>query len=170
MADYLTNTTELTAVADAIREKTGDEGNLIFPNGFVNAIGEISSGASSYNITINLTNPINTSHFDHIDIYAIVDDTRDSVGMFENLEFIQQILNPSSSTVVTLEASYFGIEIDFNSEYLTVPDVITTGKVTAVSNRFALHWYLVGSDCTLTFNNVDYYDDQELKGDNKKCQ
>lgn len=47
MADYLTNTTELTAVADAIRGKTGDEGDLIFPNGFVNAIEGISSGSSN---------------------------------------------------------------------------------------------------------------------------
>lgn len=46
MADYLTNTTELTAVADAIREKTGENGDLIYPNGFVNAIEGISSGGA----------------------------------------------------------------------------------------------------------------------------
>ena len=52
MADYLTNTIELTAVADAIREKTGESGDLIYPNGFVNAIGEISGGSGDSQLYI----------------------------------------------------------------------------------------------------------------------
>lgn len=52
MADYLTNTTELTAVADAIREKTGESGNLIFPNGFVNAIENIETGGGNSQLYI----------------------------------------------------------------------------------------------------------------------
>lgn len=54
MADYLTNTTELTAVADAIREKTGENGDLIYPNGFVSAIEGISGGSGNlYVFTIS---------------------------------------------------------------------------------------------------------------------
>lgn len=42
MADYVVKESSLTAVADAIREKTGDTGELVFPEGFVSAIGDIS--------------------------------------------------------------------------------------------------------------------------------
>lgn len=52
MANYLTNTEELTAVADAIREKTGESGSLIYPSGFVSAIEGIS-GSSTIHLTIN---------------------------------------------------------------------------------------------------------------------
>ena len=44
MAEYLTNTTDLTKVASAIREKGGTTDPLIYPDGFVTAIQAISSG------------------------------------------------------------------------------------------------------------------------------
>ena len=46
MAEYLTNTAELTAVANAIREKGGTSEQLACPNGFVAAIQAIQTGAS----------------------------------------------------------------------------------------------------------------------------
>lgn len=42
--NYLTTDTDLTAVADAIREKGGTSASLSFPDGFVNAIMTISGG------------------------------------------------------------------------------------------------------------------------------
>lgn len=42
--DYLTNDTDLTAVADAIREKGGTSAALSWPQGYVAAIGAISGG------------------------------------------------------------------------------------------------------------------------------
>ena len=44
MAEYLTNTTELTAVANAIREKGGTSEQLACPDGFVAAIQAIQTG------------------------------------------------------------------------------------------------------------------------------
>ena len=46
MAEYLTNTTDLTAVADAIRAKGGTSDPLVYPGGFVTAIGNIQTGGS----------------------------------------------------------------------------------------------------------------------------
>lgn len=43
MADYLTNDADLKAVADAIRAKGGTSAPLTYPDGFVSAIGAISS-------------------------------------------------------------------------------------------------------------------------------
>ena len=42
--EYLTNNTDLKKVADAIREKGGTSAALQYPDGFVAAIGEISTG------------------------------------------------------------------------------------------------------------------------------
>ena len=46
MAAYITNTAELTSIANAIRTKTGTNNSLVFPTGFVTAIQNISSGAT----------------------------------------------------------------------------------------------------------------------------
>ena len=44
MADYLTTDTELKSIADAIRTKGGTSETLSYPDGFVSAIDNISSG------------------------------------------------------------------------------------------------------------------------------
>lgn len=46
MAEYLTNTTDLTAVADAIRTKGGTSAQLVYPAGFVSAIQAIQTGVT----------------------------------------------------------------------------------------------------------------------------
>ena len=48
MAEYLTNTSELTAVADAIRAKGSTSASLSFPAGFVSAISAIETGGGGY--------------------------------------------------------------------------------------------------------------------------
>ena len=47
MAECLTNTADLTAVADAIRAKGGISGPLVYPDGFVTAIQAIETGGGS---------------------------------------------------------------------------------------------------------------------------
>ena len=47
MTEYLTNTTDLTKVASAIREKGGTSDPLVYPDGFVTAIQAIQTGGSS---------------------------------------------------------------------------------------------------------------------------
>ena len=47
MAEYLTNTTDLTKVASAIREKGGTSDPLVYPDGFMTAIQAIQTGGSS---------------------------------------------------------------------------------------------------------------------------
>ena len=47
MAEYLTNTTDLTKVAAAIREKGGTSDLLVYPDGFVTAIGNIQTGGGT---------------------------------------------------------------------------------------------------------------------------
>lgn len=47
MANYLTTDTELTSVANAIRTKGGTNALLTWPNGFVDAISNISTGGGT---------------------------------------------------------------------------------------------------------------------------
>lgn len=47
MATYLTTTSELTAVADAIRSKANTQSALVFPSGFVSTISAIQTGTAS---------------------------------------------------------------------------------------------------------------------------
>ena len=47
MAEYLTNTTDLTKVADAIRAKSGQTGQLIYPDGFASAVAGIKKAPTT---------------------------------------------------------------------------------------------------------------------------
>ena len=57
MAEYLTNTTDLTKVASAIREKGGTTVPLIYPDGFVTAIEGIETGGG-ISVTGHITQTI----------------------------------------------------------------------------------------------------------------
>lgn len=55
MANLLTNTSELTSIADAIRSKTGKSSSISFPSGFISEIESISGGGDWEDITSSLT-------------------------------------------------------------------------------------------------------------------
>ena len=55
MANYLTNDTDLTAVANAIRTKGGTSGQLTYPNGFVAAVEAIKTGGITPSGSISIT-------------------------------------------------------------------------------------------------------------------
>ena len=55
MAEYLTNTTDLTAVADAIRTKGGTSAPLVYPDGFVTAIQSIDTTGGLKPATVTIT-------------------------------------------------------------------------------------------------------------------
>lgn len=55
MAEYLTNTADLTAVADAIRAKGDTYASLVYPSGFVSAIQaiDVASGGVTWYSPVN---------------------------------------------------------------------------------------------------------------------
>lgn len=57
MAEYLTNTTDLTAVANAIRSKGGTTDPLVYPDGFVTAINSIQASSGGVDIKVNKLTP-----------------------------------------------------------------------------------------------------------------
>lgn len=58
MANYLTTDTDLEAVADAIRNKGGTSAPLSFPQGFVDAIGDIETGGGDDYLSKRITNTL----------------------------------------------------------------------------------------------------------------
>lgn len=73
MAKYKVSDTELTAVANAIRTKGGTSDALSFPDGFVEAIGNISGGGSTL-ITKSITeNGTYNASSDSADGYSSVE-------------------------------------------------------------------------------------------------
>lgn len=55
MAEYLTNTADLTAVADAIRAKGGTSEQLVYPTGFVSAIQAIETAKPEQEKSVTIT-------------------------------------------------------------------------------------------------------------------
>ena len=55
MAEYLTNNTDLKKVADAIRTKGGTADPLVYPDGFVEAIGNIQTGSPEQEKSVTIT-------------------------------------------------------------------------------------------------------------------
>ena len=55
MAEYLTNTTDLTSVANAIRAKSGTSDPLVYPDGFVTAIQSIDTTGGTKPATLTIT-------------------------------------------------------------------------------------------------------------------
>ena len=64
MADYIATDTELTSIADAIRTKGGTSGGLVFPTGFVQAIGAISVQPNLQNKSVNPSTTAQQVHAD----------------------------------------------------------------------------------------------------------
>lgn len=63
MAEYLVQDTSLTAVADAIRAKTGSADLLAFPSGMVDAIAGIASGGSGLKHASGTWTPASDTYF-----------------------------------------------------------------------------------------------------------
>lgn len=63
MAEYLVQDTSLTAVADAIRAKTGGSTPLAFPSGMVDAIAGIASGGGGLKHASGTWTPAESTYF-----------------------------------------------------------------------------------------------------------
>ena len=74
MAEYLTNTAELTSVADAIRAKSGQTGQLIYPDGFASAVAGIKKAPATPYMEAEYISEVDlggdTNHYiDHAKLY-----------------------------------------------------------------------------------------------------
>ena len=86
MAEYLTNTTDLKAVADAIRTKAGSTAQLSFPDGFVSAVNGIQTGGGG--IGHKVTFPATAANWDKVKPTAVLylaDTTTKSIADYSSI-------------------------------------------------------------------------------------
>ena len=123
---YIANTTDLTAVANAIRTKGGTSGQLSFPNGFVSAIGNISGGSfSTAEVTLNITLPAGkTLGHEGYEYTLAFPNSSDSVGVWG--EANNHICNV---ILYNGEATGFLVGPEDTDEYIH-PDIVGTPTIT----------------------------------------
>ena len=91
--EYLVNSADLTAVADAIRAKGGTNGALAFPGGFVEAVGAIqaSGGAEELKALVNRS----ITEFPNLEGITVI-----GGGVFRDCSVLEGTVFPSSVTKI----------------------------------------------------------------------
>ena len=124
MAEYLTNTTDLTKVASAIREKVGTSDPLVYPDGFASAVAGIKKAPTTPYMEaeyIAVEDGGGTSHYikraklyNHTAIYA-----NEFVGQdqLQNLDF-----SDASNNITAIETSAFELAL---VDGLVLPNTIS---------------------------------------------
>ena len=155
MADYLTNTTDLTAVADAIRSKGGTSAALEWPQGYVDAIGAISGGGggTEKTITVTLTNPRNAS--EAMNPACTIYEAEDPVS--PNAQ-IGQIETPTGSTTVTTSASCIVVDFHTYGALMYGSSLWEEGLTPLKSGKSAGMGFYVFDSGSVTIDRVDYDD------------
>ena len=139
MADYIVKDTELTSVANAIRTAGGTSSLLTFPNGFANAINNISgSGGSSDFSTAEVTVTFGSASNTYMQGACILED-----GGVDYLDISYPI---SSNTTSVIPAVLYKGEGSVMIQ--TAGTVTVTGNIQQMSPSA----YLITGDCTITIS------------------
>lgn len=91
--EYLVNSADMTAVADAIRNKGGTSGALTFPGGFVDAVGAIQAdGGGEDNFSLHLNNMLTNAYsasVTRLKEYSFYKKTNLVTASFPNAEYVE---------------------------------------------------------------------------------
>lgn len=98
MANYLVTDTQLTSVADAIRAKTGASGGLSFPDGMVNAVGDIQTGGGEDALEMLLNKTLTS--------YANSNVTSIYAYTFQNCSALTTVSFPSATSIGNYAFTY----------------------------------------------------------------
>lgn len=135
MSDYIVKDTELTSVANAIRTKGGTNSQLVFPSGFVSAIGNISGGGGS-------------SDFSTAEVTFVTTNEPDINLVFLNVQNdgIYDVINITQSTqTVTVPLYKNKLSCGIGSFFMTVTS--TSGNITGSQ----MGGYIISGDCTINY-------------------
>lgn len=113
MAEYLTNTTDLTAVADAIRVKSGTSDPLVYPDGFVTAIQSIDTTGGRKPATVTITSSNYTGNCHGSFIFPTLE------GHIGNMEY--NLSNKTFTFPVTINTVISGLIVISLSGFPGIP-------------------------------------------------
>ena len=135
MAEYLTNTTDLTKVASAIREKVGTSDPLVYPDGFASAVAGIKKAPTTPYMEaeyIAVEDGGGTSHYikraklyNHTAIYAQEFTGQDKL---QNLDF-----SDASNNITAIEKSAFELAL---VDGLVLPNTISVLRPACFSTAY----------------------------------
>lgn len=123
--EYLTNDIELTSVADAIRAKSGQTGQLIYPDGFVSAVAGIKKAP---------TTPYMEAEYEQIPVTAyesasyikkakLYNHTRIAAFEFAQQYLLQELdMSDPSNNITTIDTSAFAGSMCENA---IIPETVT---------------------------------------------
>ena len=155
MAEYLTNTTDLTAVANAIREKGGTSEQLACPDGFVAAIQAIQTGVPLQIAVTTNTGATVTATKDS----KTVSGTADTSGHCTLTVDEAGTWTVTAATASTTKTSDVVVGIS-NVDLLPVDSVFGNNNWATIiaacqANKIPTTWK-VGDSCNMTINNKTY--------------
>lgn len=136
MSEYLTNTEDLTTVADAIRAKSGQTGQLIYPDGFASAVAGIKKAPTGPYMDVEYVAVDDVSGYtDHyIKRAKLYNHTAIYMSEFINQSKLSNVdFSDVSNSITAVEYLAFG---GANVPELILPDTITTLSPYCFSSAF----------------------------------
>ena len=155
MAEYLTNTTDLTKVASAIREKGGTSDPLVYPDGFVTAIQAIQTGDPLHIVVTTSAGATVTATKGSKTVSGTADASGnctlivDEVGTWTVTAATASTTKTADVVVGTANVDLVMIDPVFgNNSWATIIKACQEKQVPSTWN--------VGDSCNMTINNTTY--------------
>lgn len=124
--EYLTNDIELTSVADAIRAKSGQTGQLVYPDGFASAVAGIKKAPTTpYMVVAEYEQEPVTAYesASYIKKAKLYNHTRIATLEFEHQTHLQELdMSDPSNNITTIEANAFTSAM---CENVIIPETVT---------------------------------------------
>ena len=155
MSEYLTNTADLTAVADAIRAKGGTSAQLVYPAGFVSAIQAIQTGDPLHIVVTTSAGATVTATKGSKTVSGTADASGnctlivDEVGTWTVTAATASTTKTADVVVGTANVDLVMIDPVFgNNSWATIIKACQEKQVPSTWN--------VGDSCNMTINNTTY--------------
>ena len=146
MVEYLTNNTDLKKVADAIRTKGGTADPLVYPDGFVEAIGNIQTGSpeqeKSVTITANGTTEITPDEGKLLNKVTVGVDVPDWETWVFNEEFSDIPASPDNKSII-IDGEIVAFVPEANEEIVIPRLTIRIARTKVVAIGFVINGNII---------------------------
>ena len=153
--EYLVKGSDLTSIADAIREKSGSSSSFVFPDGFVEAVEGLGSGIDTSDATVTAEEIVSgkTAYVNGEKIIGTMVDNGDITSTIDGIE-AKSVTVPAGYT----SGGIIGLDDTIDNEVATQADLIAQIFEVLASKAAYNTIYIGGSAPTADFGvNGDIY-------------